>query len=87
MTLNQLIVIMCMILFLVTKVRTNFVYLVDSYNYMAIFIEFHNDMLRMWEETLPFYNVEYDADDINEETEKEVGLMRVCITIIVTDVW
>lgn len=54
---------------------------------MAIFIEFHNDMLRMWEETLPFYNVEYDADDIDEETEKEVGLMRVCITIIVTDVW
>ncbi len=35
----------------------------------------------MWEETLPFHNIEYDADDIDEETKMEVGLLQVYIAI------
>ena len=35
-------------------------------------LEFHIDMLRMWEETSPFHNIDYGID-IDEETEMEVS--------------
>ena len=58
---------------LVIKVRTNFVlwssYMYQSYSYT----EFHKDMLRMWEETSPYHNIEYDID---EEIEMEVCLKQ-----------
>ena len=41
-------------------------------------------MLRMWEETSPFHNIEYDTDDIDEETEAEVCLMQNCMQQIAT---
>lgn len=52
--------------------KTTFVYWTPVYIAIYTYIEFHIDMLRMWEETLPLHNIDHDTDDIDEESEMEV---------------